>query len=93
MRMRIKKIVVHNTAVKALERDRGVQAEVHRKADRVLDRAQSIAPVLSGAYRDNLHIEDQPDGSVRVVSDLEYSMSVEAHDGVLAKSIDAAGGA
>lgn len=92
MKMKLKRVVLNKSAISNLPRDPGVQRDVHRRADRVLDRAESIAPVLSGRYRDNLHTEEGPDGSVKVVSDLEYSMSVEANDGVLAKSIDAAGG-
>lgn len=86
------RVEVHSSAVTALKKDAGVKADVRRRMERALDQARADAPVLTGNYRDNLHLEEQSDGSVRLVSDVEYTMTIEAHNGVLARSLDAAGG-
>lgn len=61
----------------------------------VLGAAKSGAPVVSGEYRDSLHLEhDHTDRNVvRVVAGAPYSMQVEAEHGVLARAVGAIGGA
>ena len=90
--MASRRFKINERNVEALKTAPGVQRDLHERGERALGHARQIAPVLTGAYRDNLHLEDGPDGSVRLVSDLEYSMVVEADDGVLARSLDAAKG-
>ncbi|MGW3305886.1 HK97 gp10 family phage protein [Streptomyces sp. NPDC001073] len=54
-----------------------VQADLHERAARVVAVAQSNAPVETGRYRDSIHEEDGPDGSVLIVSDVRYADVVE----------------
>ncbi|WP_371538383.1 HK97 gp10 family phage protein [Streptomyces sp. NBC_00466] len=66
-----------HAAIAALVHEDFVQRDLHERADRVVDAAQAIAPVRSGCFRDSIHAEDGPAGSVQVVSDLDYSVYVE----------------
>lgn len=77
-----------------LLKDAGVRADLTKRAERVLSRAQATAPVVSGDYRDGLTIQqDTTDRAVvRVVGTAEHSTIVEAATGNLAGAIDAAGG-
>lgn len=72
----------------------GTRAFVTERAARVLAQAKSQAPVDTGAYQASLHIEQATtDRAVaRVVASVPYAHIVEARSGVLARSIDAAGG-
>lgn len=45
-------------------------------AEAVAEIAKSIAPVLTGAYRDSIHVETDGEGS-KVVADTEYAVYVE----------------
>lgn len=67
----------------------GVDAILEQHAQATLSAAQSSAPVLSGAYRDSLHVvTDHTDRMVkRVTSDVAYAMAVEANTGCLARSL------
>lgn len=89
------KVKLNHSGVRAVLNDSGVRAELTRRAERVLAAAKESAPVESGEYRDNLHIEQATTdrASVRVVSDTDHSLVVEAKTGNLARALDAAGGA
>lgn len=71
-----------------------VAAEMRRRADKALAAAQADAPVVSGAYRNSLTVEDAVTdrAGARVIADVPYANRVEAKNGVLAKALDAAGG-
>lgn len=87
------KVRTNRAAIEALVFAEGVQADVHRRMEQAEAAAKDNAPVLTGAYRDNLHLVDDPEtGGVRLVSDLEYSLVVEARTGNLLRSLDAASG-
>jgi len=64
-------------AIEFLVHEDFVQADLHQRAAQVVDVAQTSAPVESGRFRDSIHAEDGPAGSVLVVSDLDYSVYVE----------------
>jgi hypothetical protein len=83
----------HDEIQSYLDGGHGVEALLEAAADRVLSAAQSGAPVVTGAYRDGLHVETvHTDRMVkRVVSDADYAMVVEAETGNLARALDAAG--
>lgn len=65
---------------------------LEEKMLRALSTAQSNAPVDTGAYRSSLHIERTHTDRVvvRVVSDVDHAMWVEAETGNLARALDAA---
>lgn len=58
-------------------------------AEPKLSAAQASAPVLSGAYRDGLHIEQREHGEVRITGSTDHDVYVEADTGNLARSLDA----
>lgn len=72
----------------------GVRAELTGRAESVLGAARSGAPVVTGAYRDSLHIEQHATdrAAVRVVAGSDHGLEVEARTGNLARALDAAGG-
>lgn len=72
-----------------LDGDHGVEGLLEDEAQAVLGRAQSGAPVASGAYRDNIHIiTEHTDRMVkRVVADVDYALVVEADTGNMARSL------
>lgn len=83
-------------AIESLVHEDFVQRDLHDRADRVVRVAKSIAPVDSGRYRESIHTEDDPDGAVLVVSDVDYAAVIEygtrdrpAHH-VLGTALDAA---
>lgn len=84
-------IRVNAREVANMVHDQGVQAELKRRGNQVLSAAQASAPVLSGAYRDGLHVEDFGDG-VRVIGSTDHDIYVEADTGNLARALDSAGG-
>lgn len=93
VRARVKLI---SSGMADLLHDPGVTAELVRRAERVAAQARSVAPVVSGAYRDSIRVETVEHQSrvvARVVADVPYAMVVESSTGTLAKSLDAAGGA
>lgn len=79
----------HSQIQSYLDGDHGVEAKLEEQAQEALSRAQSSAPVESGAYRDSLHIEtEHTDRMVkRVVADVPYALVVEANTGNLARSL------
>lgn len=89
------KVTWNDSAVQEyLDGGHGVEAVLDSRAQRVESTAQGLAPVATGAYRDSIHVEtDRTDRMVkRVVADAPHAFIVEARDGVLARSLDAAGG-
>lgn len=54
-----------------------VQADLNERADRVVAAAKATARVDTGRYRDSIHTEDGPRGSVVVASDVEYAVFLE----------------
>lgn len=89
------KVQLNHAGMAGLLKDDGVRADLTRRMERVLAAAQASAPVATGEYRDSLHIEqDTTDrAAVRVVSDTDHTLVVEATTGSLARALDAAGGA
>lgn len=79
----------HATIQSYLDGQHGVDSLLEAEANAILSRAQSNAPVDTGAYRSSLHIEsDRTDRMVkRVVADVDYALVVEAEHGVLAKAM------
>jgi hypothetical protein len=75
--VRITDVSVDEAAVAALLGQPGVREDMRRRADRVVQAAKQTAPVDTGEYRDSIHAEDGPDGSVLVVSDTDHSIFVE----------------
>lgn len=75
------------------------RAMLETYANRVLSVAKATAPVVSGAYRDSLHlVYDTSDGSkgglkrarVRVASSVPYALYVESIKGTLGRAVDGA---
>ncbi|MGW5198636.1 HK97 gp10 family phage protein [Streptomyces spiralis] len=66
-----------HAAIAALVHADFVKADLHERAARVVEVAKANAPVESGRYRDSIHAEDSPDGSVLIVSDVEYAAVIE----------------
>ncbi|QLD10894.1 HK97 gp10 family phage protein [Microbacterium oleivorans] len=73
-----------------IARSASVRDLVTDAAAAVVDAAQSDAPVLTGEYRDSIHVEVEqtPDGPVAtVVADVPYAMVIESREGVLARAV------
>lgn len=85
------RIVLHDAAIKNLVNDSGVKSDMRRRGERVLAKAQESAPVVTGAYRDGLHLEEIDDGGVRVAGGSDHDIFVEADTGNLARALDAGG--
>jgi hypothetical protein len=66
-----------HAAIAALVFEDFVQDDLHERADRVVGAAQQRAPVLTGRYRDSIHAQDAADGSVLILSDVEYAAVIE----------------
>ncbi|MFI5974803.1 HK97 gp10 family phage protein [Streptomyces sp. NPDC051452] len=66
-----------HAAIAALVHEEFVQADLRERAARVVEVAKTNAPVDTGRYRDSIHAEDGPDGSVLIVSDVDYAAVVE----------------
>ena len=88
-------IVMHPAGVEKMLQD----ADLTAYGEKVEGAARGSAPVLTGAYRDSIHMEDAPDGKgVVVVADVRmpdghpYAIYVEADTGNLTRALDAAGG-
>lgn len=64
---------------------------VEPPAERVLAAAQGSAPVVSGEYRDTLHLEEAHTDRVvmRVATGVPYGMQVEATHNTLRNALDA----
>lgn len=67
-----------------------VRDELTRRAERVLAKAFSDAPEVTGNYKRSLHIEQATTSRavVRVVADAPHSHLVEANHGVLSRALD-----
>lgn len=87
------KVTLKSRGMAELLKSGEVRAHIRAKAEGCLAEAQATAPVLTGAYRDSLHLEDATTDRavVRVVADAPHAWIVEANLGVLARSLDAAG--
>lgn len=85
------KVTLNHAWFRAFLKSPAARSVAHGGAEKVLAAAQGIAPVLTGAYRDSIHIESvTTDRAVeRVVSDVPYAMVIEARDRVLTRAIDA----
>lgn len=73
----------------------GVDSLLRARAERVLAAAQADPHDDTGAYEHSLHIEEAHTDRLvmRVVAGVSYSHVLEANYGILARSLDAAGGA
>lgn len=91
--MAIKVSLNHRGMAELLKSDE-VRSALTQRAERVLSRAQSSAPVDTGAYRDGLHlVQDTTDRAVvRVAGGSDHDWIVEIKTGNLARALDAAGG-
>ena len=88
------KVRLHSSGVLDMLKDDGIREALQKPAEAVLQRAQSGAPVKSGAYRDSLSLEDDTTDRavVRVGAHVPYGMTVEARTGVLARALGQEGG-
>jgi bacteriophage HK97-gp10 putative tail-component len=88
-------VELNHAGMAELLKSAGVQREVSRRAENVLAAARRGAPVVSGEYRDSLHVELRTTdrATARVVAGSDHGIAVEARTGNLARSLDAAGGA
>jgi hypothetical protein len=64
-------------AIAGLVHEDFVRADLHERADRVVQVAQATAPVDTGRYRSSIHKEDGPDGSVLIASNVDYAVYLE----------------
>lgn len=89
------KVRLISPGMKALLNDPGVRAELTRRMEPVLAAAQASARVVTGGYKNSLQVwQTTTDRAVVMVgSPLNYSGTVEASTGNLAKALNAAGGA
>lgn len=72
-----------------------IERHLLERAERVADRAKSLAPTKTGAYRNSIRAssEDHPSRvAAHVSSNVDYAAVVEARHRVLGRSIDAARG-
>lgn len=65
---------------------RMVQPAIGRKAEMVAAAARSIAPVLTGAYRNSIEVKPDYRGA-SVSAGVPYSMVVESRHNVLARAL------
>lgn len=85
----------NDRGMRQLLRDKGIVRDLTTRMERVLSTAKANAPVLTGAYRDGLHMEQVKHPSrvvVRVVGDTDHDLIVEANTGNLGRSLDQAKG-
>lgn len=86
------RVTINPKGLNAALSQKGVRRELARIAEQTADRARSTAPTQTGEYRDSIH-SDVVDGWVRprgrVFADADYSMSVEAKTGNLARALGA----
>lgn len=85
---------VNEAGIRELLRSAGVQADVERRAQAVLEEARRTAPVDSGEYRDGLHIERTTSAAgvevLTVTDGTDHGIYVEADHGTLVRALDAA---
>jgi hypothetical protein len=84
----------HRTLAAILDGGLGMDRVLREDAEKVLARAQTIAPVRSGRYKASLHIETVHTDRmvVRVVATAPHSRIVEGRDQVLTKALSASSG-
>lgn len=85
------RVVMNHAAIQEyLDGKHGVAKKLRREGARVLGRAKSSAPFETGAYRSSLRMfETHTDRmAIRVGSDLDYAMAVEARTGTLSRALD-----
>ena len=85
------RIKLNSAGFAALLNSASVRADLTDRASRVLSAARSSAPVVSGEYRDSLHVEQATTDRavVRIVAGADYGYVVEANTGNLARALDA----
>lgn len=88
------KVTMNRRGIERLLKSDKIRDDLTNRAERVLDRAEADAPVVTGTYKESLHIEqDTTDRAVvRVVADAPHAHLVEADTGNLSRALDAAGG-
>jgi hypothetical protein len=86
------RFVFNNREIDRIPVHPDVRNELRRRAEKVLAQAKATAPVATGEYRNGLHLEEMPDGSIRVAGSTDHDIYVEADTGNLLRSLDAAGG-
>lgn len=89
------KVNLNRSGMGDLLNDDGVVGDLETRMGRALAQAVTNAPVATGEYRDSLRVETVRHPSrtvVRLVSDSDHAMGVEAATGNLARSLDATGG-
>lgn len=86
------RIQLNSAGMRELLQSAGVRADLRGRGERVLAAAQASAPVASGEYRASLHIEETTTdrAAVRVVSDSDHALEVEARTGNLSRALDSA---
>lgn len=87
------RFVPNRSGIDELQRGPDLQRELRRRADRIADAARASAPVLTGEYRDSIHVEEEVvDGKAvaRVVASSDHAIYVEAETGNMTRSFDAA---
>lgn len=84
------RIKLNHGGMADLLKSAGVRTTLTSHANSVLSAAQASAPVASGDYRASLHlVQATTDRAVvRVASDVDYAMVVEANTGNLARALD-----
>lgn len=82
-------VKLNGGGVRAVLKSREVREMLTSKGERALAAAKASAPVATGRYRDSLHLNQGTTdrAAVRVTTDVEYAMAVEARDGVLARCL------
>lgn len=89
------KVEMNSAGIKALLSGSEMASHMRELADRVLDAAESSAPVDSGEYQDSLYADtEQTKDRVRgiVASTDPKALYVSAKTGNLSRALDAAGG-
>lgn len=84
------RVKLNSAGIQKLLESGEVRRDLTERAERVLSAAESLAPVVSGNYRDGLAIiQDTTDRAVvRVAGTAPHSHLVEANHGVLARALD-----
>ncbi len=88
------KVRLISRGMRDLLHDKGVAADLDRRAERVADAARRSALVETGAYRDSIHVESDVTDRVvaRVVTDAPHGPLIESRTGNLSRALDAARG-
>ena len=88
------RVKVDTAGIGKLLHSNELRGELTRRMNRVLDQAKATAPVVSGDFKDSMHLEQATTDRavVRVVADSPDAQWAEAHSGTLARALDAAGG-